>query len=294
MCQKSDMHTHRLVLALATLTSLIAACAAPAGEETSTSSESNLTQDDPFLQVNDGNGDDIVLAFVSGNRPSQNGGAMSTHSNVSVTYDTSRLSRCGTLANGTPSAAKLELGYRVAGGPATMIPLGTDWVGGVGSQTARAALPKLGASAFGPIELWFHATGPAGCEAYDSNFGHNYPFLIHRADVGDIAFGADIAVVPTPGTLPSGGLVRVTYDAERLSACASGGTETVEMSYRFDGGAWHEKVHDVARDGSMFTPIGVPFGAHAVEFWFQATDRPRACFAYDSRFTANYHFTLAP
>src|SRR5512146_2196400 len=103
---------------LTSLVLLLPACAANSADpssddDTATSAEMAITEDNPFQQLNDGNGDDITLDFVSGNRPNQNGGAMNARSKVAVTYDTSRLTQCGVAKNGAPSSAHLELGYRV-------------------------------------------------------------------------------------------------------------------------------------------------------------------------------------
>jgi hypothetical protein len=189
----------------------------------------------------------------------------------------------------------VTLSYRVNGGAVQSVALGGPspgaWYGPAGSKTARAVLGPFMPRAAGDLEIWLHATDGAGCEAWDSNFGHNHHFAIHDARTGQITFDSVRGRAATHGRLPSGGTVEVRYSGARVPGCRRNiqeGQHLVAMHYRFDGhGAWGDRVvNDVF--GAGFGQLEVPVGAHHLELWFEAFDHGSGCHDYDSRDGQNY------
>lgn len=265
---------------LATATSV--ACAAPSTEPDSETSDSALTREQ------------VILEFRADGSQQHDGAALTTDREIIVAYDTPRLSGCGLLQQGVVSPLEIDLSYRVHGGAIHTVPLGTDWFGPAGSTTARAVLPNLAASDVGTLELWFHATNGT-CQAWDSAGGHNFTFDVHDTRTGKIAFDAVRDHAPTPGVLPSGGLIDVAYDGTRVPGCQVSieeGQHIVVMHYRFDGlGNWQHKSRNTVFSGSDFGLVEIPIGAHSFEMWFEATDGGH-CHDYDSMHAHNYVFAL--
>ena len=260
-------------------TSTLAACSAPSPDDgAETTSAAQTAQQDGIEFHADGE--------VSAD-------ALRKDDDIVLYYDTKRIAGCGVLGQAGPPNTFAEVSYRVNGGPIANVPLGTQWFGGPESTAARAVLPAPGQA--GQIEMWFHAWNAEGCHSWDSAFGRNYRFDVHVPTIGAIDFTAPRGRVPTPGALPSGGFVKVTYDGARVPGCATTngeGEHFVSMWYRFDfHGGWASRTQNVFTQGSAFQTIAVPPGSHHLELWFEAV-AGGGCHDYDSRDGLNYVFGL--
>ncbi|GGN99201.1 hypothetical protein GCM10010112_92800 [Actinoplanes lobatus] len=105
----------------------------------------------------------------------------------------------------------------------------------------------------------------------------------------------------TEGTLEAGRSVLVDYDLTRLSRCrsqyAGGDAWSIGVYYRVDGGPIQRQVvtrlDETRHNVKVPASIDLPLDGKDLELWFQAADRT-GCNEYDSRFGANYHYTISP
>jgi hypothetical protein len=97
-----------------------------------------------------------------------------------VTYDVRRLVTCGQLGAHAAQPVTLELFYMTRRGH-THVALGSDWAD-AGHSVAKATIGPFTTDDAGDLQLWFHASNPSGCEAWDSAHGHNYHFTIGTPD----------------------------------------------------------------------------------------------------------------
>jgi hypothetical protein len=101
------------------------------------------------------------------------------------------------------------------------------------------------------------------------------------------------------GTLEAGRPVLVDYDMARLPNCrnryAGGDAWSIAVQYRVDGGPIARqpvtRLDETRHNVKVPARIDLPLGGHDLELWFHAGDRA-GCSEYDSRFGANYHYTI--
>jgi hypothetical protein len=232
-----------------------------------------------------------VLAFaadwtVTQSGPPTGGGKALIH------YDLARLPRCRTEYMGYPAWDILAY-WSVDGGNASSTPL-TQIVNGarVGVDVIIDVPPGH------DLALWFYASDEGGCVQWDSNYGRNFHFLMQP--------GGPTIHFPCPGwddrvdgTPTAGAELLVDYDVRRLAQCRQdyNGLPSwdVTVGYRFDdGAAASASLTTIAPDGQRVAAparLAPPLGARSVTLWFENSDRT-GCTAWDSRFGANYAFSL--
>jgi hypothetical protein len=104
-------------------------------------------------------------------------GAIPVDVPVVVTYDPLRLAACGLLGSTAGLGARLELFFKTATRHGS-VKLGDRWAVDQGRDVAKVAIGPFSAAEAGTLELWFRATNPTGCEAFDSQGGANYDFQL--------------------------------------------------------------------------------------------------------------------
>ncbi|MDI6104287.1 DUF6209 family protein [Actinoplanes sp. NEAU-A12] len=93
--------------------------------------------------------------------------------------------------------------------------------------------------------------------------------------------------------------VLVDFAADRLPRCrsqyAGGDAWSIGVEYRVDGGPVQRqpvtRLDENRRQAKALAALNLPLGARDLELWFVAGDRT-GCVEYDSRFGANYRYTI--
>jgi len=211
-------------------------------------------------------------------------------SELSISVDPSRFPRCGT--GGSVSAQ-----LRLQDGSLIEVAL-TE--GAPGSERHGALFLPAHAT---QLELWLRSERDDGCLEWDSDFGRNYHFEVHPWAPTRVRFGDDWSE-SIEGELVAGGVLVVDYDWDRLPDCrviyrGFPGWEIIAHP-RFDAGT-PVPAQSVTRPGGQGDPnvhpvlavFPIPLQARRVELWFENTQYPPTCQAWDSDFGRNYQFEIA-
>ncbi|GAB1640716.1 DUF6209 family protein [Krasilnikovia sp. MM14-A1259] len=102
------------------------------------------------------------------------------------------------------------------------------------------------------------------------------------------------------GVVTANSPVLVDYDPSRLPTCraqyAGGDAWSINVEYRVDGSAVQRQpvtqLNSNRRQEKVLASLPLGAGAHELELWFVSGDRA-GCHEYDSRYGANYRFTIA-
>jgi len=150
------------------------------------------------------------------------------------------------------------------------------------------------------LQVWFWAENDGWVE-YDSSFGRNYRFPVHRWQPAVARFAADGAE-SLEGELQPGGALVVDYALDRLTQCRTSHhgfpSWTVLAHVSFGGAALKQPVVRFEYDDSGIPTGGyaqaravfpVPYEATSVQVWFENVGYP-GCQAWDSDFGRNYRF----
>jgi hypothetical protein len=147
------------------------------------------------------------------------------------------------------------------------------------------------------LQVWFFASDEYGCTQWDSDYGRNFHFAITPPPEPVIHFAADWSN-HVDGTLGADRDLLVDYDLLRLPTCRATYNEyqtwEVTAHARFDDGTTADapvtEVIDPNGRGPAPARFHAPAGTHAVELWFENTDRT-GCQAWDSDYGQNYRFS---
>ncbi|GIF41719.1 hypothetical protein BC793_11384 [Actinoplanes xinjiangensis] len=101
------------------------------------------------------------------------------------------------------------------------------------------------------------------------------------------------------GVLEASRPVLVDFATDRLPKCrsryAGGDAWSINVEYRVDGGPVQSqpatRLNDDRRQVTALAPLSLPLGARNLELWFVSGDIT-GCTEYDSRFGANYRYTI--
>jgi hypothetical protein len=153
-------------------------------------------------------------------------------------------------------------------------------------STTSALARRAGVLAMGAVAALGTMSSPA---AADDAPATSTPVLRYTADGGE----------RVEGVLEANKPVIIDYDLDRLRRCrsqyAGGDAWSIGVHYRIDGGpVQNRQVTQLDEDRhNVKVPVRVdlPLGARNLELWFHAGDRT-GCSEYDSRFGANYHYTI--
>ncbi|MFH1808853.1 MAG: DUF6209 family protein [Pseudomonadota bacterium] len=208
-----------------------------------------------------------------------------------ITAHPSRFTVCGTTG-------RVHAGLRYADGDTREVLLDQGWPG-----YDRWAMTVLRADVTA-VEIWLWADNDAGCVEYDSAFGDNYHFALRPWKPVRVRFSDDWSE-RVEGELHADSVLVIDYDWDRLPQCrvVYRGFENWEIlaHLRFDDGTY-VPTQSVTRYGGqgdnhvhpVLAVYPVPVGARHVELWFENTQYPPTCQAWDSDFGHNYHFDIAP
>jgi hypothetical protein len=208
-----------------------------------------------------------------------------------ITVHPSRFGACGT-------AGRVHAGLRYDDGETRELLLDQGWPG-----YDRWAMTTLRADVTA-VEIWLWAEGDQGCLEYDSAYGQNYRFALRPWKPVRVRFSDDWSE-RVEGELHSDSVLVIDYDWDRLPQCrvVYRGFETWEIlaHVRFDDGS-HVPAQSVTRHGGqgssgvsqVLAAYPIPSAARHVELWFENTQYPPTCQAWDSDYGRNYHFDIAP
>lgn len=132
------------------------------------------------------------------------------------------------------------------------------------------------------LSIWFYSVDTNGCEAWDSNFGHNYLIPIQSEaspeEGGAITFKAN-GEVSQSETLRSGSLVTILYEVDRLNECESYQNDLPQWGImgHFKTDLSEEEQFQLTfplEESSNFAQVElkVPAG-ETLSLWFRATNR---------------------
>jgi hypothetical protein len=101
------------------------------------------------------------------------------------------------------------------------------------------------------------------------------------------------------GVIAANGTVLVDYDPARLPTCraryAGGDAWSINVEYRIDGGPVRQqpvtRLDSDRREVKVLASLPVDAEAQEMELWFVSGDRT-GCREYDSRYGANYRFSI--
>lgn len=209
---------------------------------------------------------------------------------VQLSVDPSRFPTCGTL--GTVTAF-----LRAEDGQVTEVVLDQGEPGEY--RWGASWLPVQG----GTLEIWLRSSRDDGCEEWDSRFGENYRFDLTPWRPVRMVFAADwTETVAAEGGLRAGDTLIIDYDFGRLPDCrviyrGFPGWDIV-AHLRIDG----KEVISQSLVGRPDPPtvtrqlgvIPIPLGARRIELWFENSQYPPTCQAWDSDFGRNYPVDLIP
>ncbi len=208
---------------------------------------------------------------------------------VTVTARRERFPRCGI-------GGEVTAYFRTDGGAILAIPLDQGDPGYL-----RAGVFEI-PGGVRHADMWLRATTSDGCEEWDSDYGRNYAVEVYDWQPTVLTF--DAAWNETETVLPSGGAAVIDYDFARLPNCRG--------TYR-GFPSWDILLHARFDDGTMvrqsmvrlgYDDRGVPDGtvkanrvvlpivrtAKHVSLWFENTQYPPTCQAWDSDYERNYNY----
>ena len=208
-----------------------------------------------------------------------------------IRYDIRRLPNCRATYMSYP-AWDILAHWSTDGGPAYSTSLTTvTSAGRVGTDVTIDVPPGR------DFAMWFSASDESGCQQWDSSYGANFHFPTEPGPP-TIHFGYPGFDYRVDGTLAAGGAVMIDYDIRRLWECRQdvNGVQSwdVTVFYSFDGAPPQSaSVTSMSDNGRVAAPalFAAPAGARALAVWFENSDGTR-CTAWDSRYGANYAFTL--
>lgn len=210
-------------------------------------------------------------------------------------YDPSRLPWCRATYNGMPAWGITARWKALPGGVIRDAPLAAN---GAWMQ-AVIQVPEDATA----LEVWFVNTDRQGCRQVDSDFEANYRFeTTLPSPPVDLVFGPDWTE-EARGTLRQGGIARIRYAPQRLTACRAtddgARAWNILASWRFAPGGQTGSVSlyegdFYGGDAAIRQPlVPIPEDATSVSFWFANADRT-GCQAWDSDYGRNYTFPIAP
>ncbi len=143
------------------------------------------------------------------------------------------------------------------------------------------------------------------CKEEDSEFGRGYVFPVYQWAPAAVRFFKE-GPAQRRGDLQAGGALIVDYDLDRLSQCRAvyRGFPSWDLiaHARFDGKTAMQQslrqfnyTPEGVPDGtvsSLLAVFAIPYNAKNVELWFENSQYPSTCVAWDSQSGRNYRFEV--